>query len=335
MTAVAAVSMLSPPTVDSSHAALSVVIVTPGGTDEIAATLGCLRAQTARDQLEIIVVGPCVENVTLGVVPFEQFAAARSVIVGEMTSLGGCLAAGIRVAQAPIVVCAEEHSYPEPAWAAALIEAHRGPWSAVGGVLKNANPRTSASWSSLFCCFGRAVAPAPAGETVELPGHHTAYKREALARYADGLDRCLEVEWVMQEDMRLSGARLYQEPAAISRHMNHSSLRSLLGSSYYGGRTFAANRAWIRKWSPRRRLLYTAAGPLLLVHRLRMSLLHVHRAKPKLTFKILPALALALTADTAGQAAGYALGPGQAPNRRLSFELYRKSHLSKRDAATE
>jgi GT2 family glycosyltransferase len=316
---------------DSHDPALSVVVVTPRGTNDIADTIRFLRAQTARHQMEIIVVGPDVEGVRTGVAPLEVFAAARPVTVNHLSSMGLGLAAGVRAAKAPVVVCAEEHSYPEPDWAAALVAAHDGPWAAVGGVLENANPGTYASWSALFACFGPAVAPAPGGEAAELPGHHTAYKREALARYDDQLERCLEVEWVMQEDMRLSGARLYLEPRAISSHMNESSVRSLVRSAYYGGRLFAGNRAWMRKWSARRRLLYTAAAPLLPIYRLLVVFRHVRFAQPRLKFKILPVLALRLTAEALGQAAGCALGAGAAPQRRLSFELNRQSHLAKRD----
>ena len=246
---------------------------------------------------------------------------------------GEALAAGVLAAEAPVVVCAEEHSYPAPGWAQALIGAHRGPWVAVGGVLENANPDTMLSWAHLFTDFGPAVSPAPAGEARELPGHHTAYKRAALLAYGDRLGRCLEVEWMLQEDLRRAGGRLYLEPRAVSRHLNVSRLASVLRSEFHGGRSFAANRAWISDWSLLHRLALVPAIPLVFAVRVRRVLRDVRRARPSLLPRLLPALSLGLAVNCLGQAVGCSLGHGGAARRRVSIELRRHRHLHPRDRA--
>jgi hypothetical protein len=171
------------------------------------------------------------------------------------------------------------------------------------------------------------VAPVGGGEASELPGHHTSYKRDALLAYGTELDRMLEVEWVLQEDMRAAGQRLFREPRAVSRHLNASRLGSHLSSEFNGGRTFAANRARLRRWSALRRFVWVAGSPLMPLLRLSRSLPDVRRSYPARGAGLVPVLALGLVANAIGQMLGYALGRGPATQRRLSFELGRATHL--------
>ena len=57
-------------------------------------------------------------------------------------------------AHAPIVALAEDHCFPEPGWADALIRAHQGPWAVVGPVVRNANPATIVSWCDFVIGYG-------------------------------------------------------------------------------------------------------------------------------------------------------------------------------------
>jgi glycosyltransferase involved in cell wall biosynthesis len=127
---------------DSAVPEMSVVIVTPHRYETIRKTIKHLRAQTARDRLEVIIVAPSADKLGLDEAELEDFLQFRVVEVGAIKSTGGALAAGVRQARAPLVAYAEEHSYPHPAWAEALIKAHCQPWAAVGAVIANANPST-------------------------------------------------------------------------------------------------------------------------------------------------------------------------------------------------
>lgn len=311
----------------AKSAEISVVLATPRGLDAIRRTLHHLRKQTVRDRIELIIVAQSQLSPD-GESGLDGFAGHRLVDVGPLASTGPAFAAGVRAASAPIVGCAEEHSFPEPGWAAALIAAHAGPWAAVGGVLENANPASRASWAQLLSAFGPAVAPAESGEARELPGHHTSYKREALLGYGADLERMLEIEWVLHDQLRASGERLFREPRAVSHHLNTSRLRSYLNWELHGGRSFAANRAHIRGWSLLRRLVWVAGSPLTPVFRLARSLPHVRRSYPARPARLAPVLALGLVANAAGQMLGYALGQGPAAAVRLSFELDRHRHLT-------
>jgi hypothetical protein len=308
---------------------MSVVVVTPGGLDAIERTLSHLRSQTARDRLELVIVAPGALNEEDPRVAGDGLAALRLVDAGNFHSTGAAFAAGVGAATAPIVACAEEHSFPEPGWAAALIDAHAGPWAAVGCALENANPATRVSWTHLLCDFGPAVAPVEGGEATELPGHHTSYKRDRLLRYGAELEGMLEIEWVLQEDLRAAGERLLREPRAVCHHVNASRLGSHLYGELNGGRAFAANRARLRRWGPLQRLVWIVGSPLMPFVRLARLLPDLRRAYPSRRAGLLPVLLTGLVANAVGQLLGYTFGRGSATTKRMSLELERHRHLRK------
>jgi hypothetical protein len=312
---------------------MSVVLITPDGLEAIRRTVHHLHNQTARDQIELVIVAPTDPGPGSDEDELDGFASVRLVDAGPFRSAGSAFAAGVRAANGRIVGYAEEHSFPEPGWAAAIIEAHRGSWAAVGGVLENANPGTRTSWAGLLIDFGPEVAPVGGGEASELAGHHTSYKRAVLVRYESDLDDMLEVEWVLQEDLRASGERLFREPRAVSRHLNASRLRSLLVAQLNGGRLFAGNRARLRGWSTVRRLVWVAGSPLMPFVRLARSLPHLRRSKWPGRASPIPVIVLGLVTNAAGQMLGYALGPGRAAERRLAIDLDRRGDLNESERA--
>jgi hypothetical protein len=250
-----------------------------------------------------------------------------------VTSTGAAIAAGVQRASAPVVAYAEEHTYPDPGWAEALILAHRQGWTAVGGMVANANPGSLTSWANLFSDFGPWVEPSPARESGALAAHHTAYDRAVLLEYGADLAAMLETEAVLHRDLRGRGRRLYFDPAARSRHVNVSRLLSYVRAEFHGGRLFGAMRARQERWSRARRLLYVAAMPLIPLVRLGRLLPEFRRpGRPRaLLLRLLPPLCLGLVAHTLGEGTGYSLGAGDAARRRVEFELHRRRHLSDRD----
>jgi glycosyltransferase involved in cell wall biosynthesis len=313
---------------------MSVVVVTPDRYEVIRKTIRHLQAQSVRDQLEVVIVAPSADKLGLDESELKDFLQFRVVEVGAIRSTGGAIAAGMLQAQAPVVAYAEEHSYPFPGWAEALIEAHRQPWAAVGAILANANPGTMASWTSLFTDFGPWVEPAVPGVIRHLPWHHTAYKRAPLLAYDDlQLQAMLETEGILHRDLQAKGYQLYLEPAARANHVNVSSRRSLIRSEFFGGRLFGAARARYERWSVFRRLLYISGGPLIPLVRLRRTVRDIRRSgrHRDLLPGILPSLILGLTMHGLGEIMGYAFGAGEAVQRRVSFELNRCRHVAERD----
>jgi len=288
---------------------LSVVIATPDHYRTIRKTIGFLRRQTARDQIELVIVAP--DAGTLGLVAEEmsEFGRFRVVEIGPVVTIGRANAAGIRAASAPVVALAEDHAFPDPDWAAALIAAHRGPWAAVGPVVRNANPDSLVSRADFRIGYGPWAEPQPAGERDFLPGHNSSYKRELLLAYGDRLEAMMEAETVLHWDLRAQGYQLWLEPAARIAHVNFRRWRTWLGMQFHLGRVFAATRA--ERWPWWRRALFAGGSPLI-------PLVRLWRLRCAS-----PAMVIGLAVDGLGQLAGYAAGAGGSPERLTRYEFHR------------
>ena len=141
----------------------------------------------------------------------------------------------------------------------------------------------------------------------------------------------LELEAVLCEDLRRRGERLYISAAARERHINVSARRSFLETNYFGGRTFGAARVHDDDFSPLKRLLYSAAGPLIVAVKLRRLIRDIRRIKRsrELIPRILPAALLGLTVFQLGELHGYVTASaGAAAEDRMLQELDRSSHVA-------
>jgi glycosyltransferase involved in cell wall biosynthesis len=310
---------------------MSVVIVTPDCYETIRKTVEHVRTQTVKGRLELVIVAPSTERLALNGLDLNDFFQFRVVEVGESKSIAHALAAGIRQASAPVVVLAEDHSFPERGWAEALIERHRQPWAVVGPVVRNANPESLLSWADFLLGYGTWLEPAPAGEINYLPGHNSSYKRALLVDYDRDLEAMLEAEFVLHGDLQAQGHQLYLEPAAKTAHLNFARLAPWMPYLVYAGRVFAAARA--RRWPLFQRLLYAGGAPLIpfvRLWRIRSELRRPGRPAD-LWPRVLPALLVGLTLDMVGQVLGYALGAGQANQKLFFFEFHRARYLAKRN----
>jgi len=312
---------------------MSVVSVTADNYTTIRKVMQCLRNQTVRDRLEIVIVAPSADNLGMEVSEMKDFLRVCVVEAGEIRSTGRAIAAGVRRASAPVVAYAEEHAYPDPGWAEALIAAHRQPWAAVGSVIANANPSSMISWASLFSDFGPFVEPAEGGERRSLAWHHAAYKRAILLEYGPDLELMMETEGILHCDLRARGYRLYLEPAAKTFHLNVSLLLAYLASEYHGGRLFGAARARHGRWTGFRRLVYVGGMPLIPLVRLWRVLREIRRSGRAggVLPRILPPLIMGLASHAVGEVTGYAAGAGEAAQRRVEFELHRSRYTRERD----
>jgi hypothetical protein len=289
-----------------------------GLIDEV---LGHLRAQTAADRIELVVVA------VPGTVPadspaLEGFGWVQLVESDTRASPPVARGAGVRVARAPVVVFGETHCFPRPEWAESLIEAHRGPWTAVGPEIGNANPETVTSWSLLCVDYSPWLAPRTSGPVDDLPGHNSSYKRAALLELGADLDRMFESESILHAALKDRGHRLYLEARASVRHRNITQIRHGLVEHFHNGRCFGALRS--RSWSPRLRALYAAGSPLIPLIRLRRLLADVRGRTPDGVLpRALPIIVLMLVVHALGEMWGYVTGSGEAVAGMAGYELDR------------
>ncbi len=310
-------------------ASLSVVLVTTDTFVSVRRTVEHLARQTVRDRMELVLVAPSRATLDADATLLGRLGSTVVVEVGDIGSIGAANAAGVRRASAPVVVLAEDHCFPEPDWAAALIAAHRGDCAAVGPVVRNANPATAVSWADLFIGYGPWLGPCAGGAVDFLPGHNTSYKRAVLLGYGDRLEAMLGAETLLHWDLRAAGHRLLLEPTARVAHTNFSRWASWVRVQVLAGRVFAGARG--AAMHPVARLAYVAGSPLIpLVRLVRIA----RTAPPALRgrlFRTLPALSIGLVLDALGQMAGYAFGAGDAPARLARFEYQRVRHLTPGD----
>jgi hypothetical protein len=239
--------------------------------------------------------------------------------------------AGIRAATFPIVVLAEDHSFPAPDWAEALLAAHQREYTVVGPVVRNGNPRTMLSWANLLLEYGPWLEGAERAELDDLPGHNSAYRRDLLIEYGDKLEHLFEVEAVIQRDLRSRGYPMLLEPRASTSHLNFSKLWPSLLLRLNAGRSFAAHRT--HGWSFLKRAAYALASPLIPFVRL-IRIVRLVRSSSELNYlfpRVLPMLLTVLLVDGLGELIGYTTGPGDSPRFLGSIEFNRVRFLAEED----
>ena len=315
----------------ASVAELSVVLVAGSGPGGIVRTMRHLRAQTARRRMEVLIVAESAAGFDLAALGAGEFAACRIVEVGPITERGAAAARGMRAATSPIVGLIEDHSYPEPEWAEALLRAHAGAWTGVGPAVSNANPESAASWVNYILAYGGFAPPVEAGERNLLPWHNSAYKRDVITPFGDRLGPLLEWEGALQAELLSRGHTLYLEPAARTHHSNVSGLWSTVGLNLQRGRILGAQRAERERWPAWRRALQAAAFPLFPLLQLRFLWPAMRRMPlpPTLRPRVYLGLAATLVVLAAAEAWGLLTGEGDAVARMEDYELHRARHLSR------
>jgi hypothetical protein len=302
--------------------ALTAILPTWDTFEAIRRTVSHLRAQTIAGEIELIICAPTADRVRYDPPDIAGLQSVRVLETGEWHASGPARAMAIRMASAPIVAFCEDHCYPFPDWAEALLAAHRESHAAVGPAFYNANPSTT-SWADLYIGYGRWLAPGQRRELALLPGHNTSYKRNLLLEFGGDLDRLMEAETMLLWDLRRKGHTLLMEPAVRVLHTNFAHPRVFLTAQWHLGRVFGAVRA--EKWHSARRVAYAIASPAIPLIRLG----HVSRTVLESRLPIgqfivsLPMMVSGLIADAAGQACGALFGPGKSVDLLTAYEFHR------------
>jgi hypothetical protein len=315
-----------------SGPAISVVLPTSDDFSTIRQTVRALSRQTIRDQLELVIVAPT-ERIDIPPDAVRMFAATRVVNGGPVKTSNRSRCVGIRAASAPFVALAEDHSFPEPGWAEALLSAHAEGYAVVGPVIVNANPDTMISWANLVLEYGPWFEGASKCEMDNLPGHNSSYDRSILLSYGDNLERMFEVDAVLQRDVASRGHRLVLEPEAKTRHLNFSRIRASIPMRFHCGRSFAGHR--VIGWSTAKRIGFALGAPLIPLVRL-MRVLRMLRTSERYSWlvpRVIPMLCMAVVTDGLGEMTGYILGPGDSPRYLGLIEFNRPRSMSASDRA--
>ncbi|KAB2835464.1 MAG: glycosyltransferase family 2 protein, partial [Candidatus Dadabacteria bacterium] len=142
---------------------LSVIITTVGGYESVRTVIEHLKKQTVADRLEVIIVSPPMRLTAAGEAELKHFGNTIIMEADMDNGLSDAWVDAVNESSAPIVAFGENHAFPVPEWAEALIEAHKGPWAAVGSVIRNANTGSINSWAQLFMTYGPWTGPIESG----------------------------------------------------------------------------------------------------------------------------------------------------------------------------
>ncbi|MEW6144033.1 MAG: glycosyltransferase [Thermodesulfobacteriota bacterium] len=308
---------------------MSVVLITPDTFATIRRTVDCLKSQTVNSKLELVIVALSAGEVGVSPEELAVFHGFQVVKPGEITSYGQALAAGVRAASALVVAFSEDHVFPDPFWAEALIGSHKKGWAAVGPVIYIANPESPIAWADILMGYSPWMYPNAGGEMNHIPGHNSSYKRDILLEYGPELDRFLESESVLHWDLVSKGHKLYLEPAAKIYHLNFDFFSTFLSVNLQMGRMFAATRC--QTWPKAKRILF-ALGSLLIpfvrfyrIARNYSGSLGLLKSKPQ----VYPILFAGLFVSALGEMAGYISGPGDSLQKTFEYHFHRDRHMKK------
>ncbi len=313
----------------NSEPAMSVIVVAERDSDCLRWTLECLKAQSVASELECVLVTK--RGGLDRIVKTESFSI-RLLELDRLDDAGNAKAAGVRAARAEIVAFIEDHSYPDPFWAEALLKTYlRANYAAVGPVMLNANPGTATSWGCFLVYYGMYMQAPRDGQAMHLPGNQSSYRKAVLLEYGARLPDMLQAEIILHGDLVTRGMRICQDSAAKVHHLNYSRLGPAVREYYLAARVFASERR--RAWGLARRAIHGCGSPLLPLIRLKRILGQAHQAElsARVTASALWPAFLMLCAGAAGELLGYVFGHGKAKEGLRRFESEHTSLFSKGD----
>lgn len=314
------------------------VILAAHDYDEVVRACRHLAAQSIAHEMELVLIMPS-DAPPPPADAFEAFGRVEIVRIPTIRPRSLANAAGVRCAHSPVVALTEDHVFVEEGWAEALLEDHQGPYVAVGPQVLNANKKTMISWADFVIGYGPWASPQEGGEVPFLPGHNTSYKRDALLEYGENLGSMLASETLLHWDLVAGGQRLHLSRKAKIRHMNFSLLTTWIRVQTLAGWVFAGMRA--TNWGGLRRIAYCAGSPLIpLVRAARLASVF-RRFEPRSgcgparrpPLSAFPMILLGLVFDAAGQAIGYAFGPGRSEETLAQYEFHRIRYVCVEDRA--
>lgn len=310
---------------------LSVVLVTPYGFAPMRRLIRYLARQEGRERIEIVLVAPSREELAPDANDLAPFWGHQVVEADVAEGLNRPRVAGIRAARAPVVALSEDHCFPAPGWARALLAAHAAhglACAAVGPMIALANPEHPRAWANYLIQYGGWMQPHAGGDIDDLPGHNSSYKRDVLLAYGDRLEQLMVADTMLHWDLRRRGLGLRLEPSAVTHHVFMTLLRPFLAENFYIGWQFAGIRS--RDFGLGRRLVFVLGAPLLPLVRLRRI---VRRARAHgwlggLLPRAAGGLLLGLTASAAGEFLGYLLGLRDAMRHTVDLDFRRDRFVS-------
>ena len=285
---------------------LSILLPAKLGYDTALAALDAWDAQTARAELEVLIL--CPEHLGPTAAQAEQLQPGQIVVRTGSADLHDMRALGLREASGEYVVLAEDHCLPDPEYAAAILARLEEGWDGVGPALRPGNRATSWSEGSFLIGYGEWMEPVTQGPTDVLCGWNGTVRTTLLRDLADELSGLMRVGAFAISRIRHQGSRFYLENRARMRHFDPPGFTYELYLLFVVGLGFGAMRT--REWSMAARLLYPLATPAIAFLHWKRAFTHFRRAGTAAGLRLtaLAAAAVLAGAWAVGEAIGAVLG---------------------------
>ncbi len=287
--------------------ALSVVVPSVNGFDDLSLTLAALERQRTDVALEVLVVdrlGPALREQVRA-----RFPLVTLLEVSADATIPAMRALAFRAATAPSVAVIEDHVIVPDGWAKALLAAQTPSTPVVAGAVENAATDRLVDWAAYLCEYSHCTPPIPAGPAEWLTGNNVVYPREILERYRSVVE---SGGWEnrLHDALKADGVPLTCRPEIVVGHKMHYTFGLYMSQRYLYSRSYAGARAQGAGFAKRMAMgaASLALPPVLFwrtVSRIRAKGRHLGEL-----VRSLPLIAMFVVAWAAGEAVGYVAGPG-------------------------
>ncbi len=287
--------------------ALSVVVPSVNGYDDLSGTLEALERQRGDVAIEVLVVdrlGPALREKVR-----TRFPQVRILEVPTDATIPQMRAVAFEAATAPAVAVLEDHVIVPDGWARAMLRAQTPSTPVIAGAVENAATEHLVDWAAYLCEYSHCTPPLPAGPADWLTGNNVVYPRELLQRYR-GVIESGAWENRLHDAFKADGIPLTCRPEIVVGHKMHYTFGLYMSQRYLYSRSYAGARAEGAGFAKR---MAMGAASLALPPLLFWRTVSRIRAKKRHTGELvrsLPLLALFVVAWAAGEAVGYVAGPG-------------------------
>lgn len=293
------------------HPELSVVVPSVNGPDVL---LECLEAlgKVEDAALEVLVIDRCGDAVRRAV--HARFPRVRVLAAEPTTTIPQLRATGFRCASADNIAVIEDHVIVGPNWARQLLSALAEGSDVVGGSVYNVATASAVDWAAFLCEYSHLLPPLLSSRVDAIAGNNVVYRRALIERYG-AVVSAGRWEDYLHAAMHRDGVILTCRSEIGVGHKKHGRVLEYLSQRYLYARSYAGLRR--ADMTSAQRVLFTvgtvALPPVLLLRTTqRVFAKRCHRIE---LARALPLMALFVCAWAAGEAVGYAAGPGDALSR--------------------
>jgi len=284
----------------------SVIIASYNSRETIVACLKSLEEQRTTGSFEIIVVDSSTDGTSELIT--KEFPEVKLYRYAQRKFPGDARNAGISVAKARIIAFIDADCVAEKNWIEQILRAHESPYSAIGGAIANADPKSFVGWAAYLVEFSQWMPETCVQWQDDIAAANMSYKKEIFDRCGGFIEGTYcsdtDLHWRLGRD----GYRLRFVPSILISHKSINRLDRFLKHEFFHGRCFARVRVQGQGFSRCKRWFYVTLAPLI---PLRLFLkIALNNMRNRIYFseflKSSPLVALGLICWSFGESVGYA-----------------------------